>query len=85
MKPGAKRTSSDNQDVGSYLNLGLQLAVAVVMGMALGYFIDSKLNTRPLFFLIGLALGSVSGFLNVYRAVYPSNEKKVKHKKNDEK
>ena len=85
MKPGANRTSSDNQDVGSYLNLGLQLAVAVVMGMALGYFIDSKLNTKPLFFLIGLALGSVSGFMNVYRAVYPSHEKKEKHKKSDEK
>jgi len=52
----------------------------VMLGLGLGYLIDSKLNSTPVFLLIGLILGAVAGFLNVYRTVYPRKEDQ-KHKR----
>jgi len=61
--------------IGRYLNLGMQLAIGVALGFAFGYWLDVKLNTIPLFTLIGLFVGAAAGFLNIYRAVYPVNKK----------
>ena len=69
----------------AYADLGLQFAVAVAIGVGLGYYADSKLNTLPLFLVLGLVLGATSGFLNIYRAVFPGNDKdKGKNKAPDE-
>lgn len=54
-----------------FLDLGLQFAVAVAMGVGLGYLGDRKWHTFPLFFIIGLLIGAAAGFLNIYRAVFP--------------
>lgn len=62
--------------VGPYLNLGMQLAIAELLGFAVGYFADIKLNTRPLFLIIGVIFGAMAGFLNIYRTVYPDKSKK---------
>jgi ATP synthase protein I len=72
-------TDSDDKKrviVGPYMDLGLQLAVAVLLGTALGYWIDSKLHSSPLFILIGVLLGAVAGFTNIYRTVYPASNNK---------
>ena len=60
--------------IGPYLDLGIQFAVAIGLGVGLGYFADGKLNTFPLFLVLGLLLGATSGFLNIYRAVFPSEK-----------
>lgn len=49
--------------------------MAIVIGVGGGYWLDSKLGTLPLFFVIGLLFGAASGFLTMYRAVYSSREK----------
>jgi len=66
----------DNK-IGPYLDLGLQFAVAIGLGVGLGYVADKKLNTFPLFLLLGLLVGSAAGFLNIYRAVFPGNKKET--------
>jgi F0F1-type ATP synthase assembly protein I len=68
-------------EIGRYLDLGLQFAVAVALGAGGGYLLDKKLNLAPLFFILGLLLGATSGFLNIYRAVFPS--KQDERKKDD--
>ena len=59
------------QAVTSLANLstaGLAFAIAVILGAALGYGVDSQLGTSPVGFLLGFVLGLVAGMLNVFRA-----------------
>ncbi len=60
------------------LDIGIQFAVAVGLCMAGGYWLDKKLGTIPLFFILGVLLGASAGFLNIYRTVY--SEKKENKK-----
>ena len=69
------KSISKNKEIGQYLNLGFQLAVAVGMGIAVGYWLDKKLGTTPLFLLLRLCVGAIAGFLNIYRIVYPTKNK----------
>jgi F0F1-type ATP synthase assembly protein I len=62
--------------VGPYMNLGMQLAIAVICGTAVGYWLDSKIHSSPIFLLIGLFMGSAAGFLTIYRTVYPIRKDK---------
>ena len=59
-----------------FIDLGLEFAVAIALGVGLGYLADKKLNTFPLFLVLGLLLGAVSGFLNIYRAAFPQKNSK---------
>lgn len=68
-------SKSGKNGVVQYLDLGFQFAMAIVIGVGGGYWLDSKLGTLPLFFVIGLLFGAASGFLTMYRAVYSSREK----------
>lgn len=49
--------------------IGVQLAVAVLAGLGLGYLADRVLQTSPWFLLAGLVLGVVLGSLSVVRTV----------------
>ncbi|MCH7756172.1 AtpZ/AtpI family protein [candidate division KSB1 bacterium] len=52
--------------------MGFRFALAIVFGTGGGYWLDSRFNTLPLFLIIGLFIGTTSGFMTIYRAVYPS-------------
>jgi len=52
-----------------YLAAGLRFAGGIVVFLFLGLLLDRKLNTTPLFLLIGVFLGAGLGFLSVYREV----------------
>ncbi|MFQ5649535.1 MAG: AtpZ/AtpI family protein [bacterium] len=57
------------------MDLGLRFALAILLATGGGYWLDLKLNTMPLFLILGLFIGATSGFLTVYRAVYTGREK----------
>jgi ATP synthase protein I len=42
---------------------------ALLIGVAIGYGLDTWLETKPLFLIIFFLFGSASGFMNVYRVV----------------
>jgi len=69
---------ADLKPYARYMGLGVQFGVAVILCVAGGYFIDRKLATSPLFLLMGLALGTISGFWSLYKAVYPGQKKMSK-------
>jgi ATP synthase protein I len=55
--------------VAPYLSLGTTLAASVLLGLGIGYWLDSKLGTRPIFFLVGAVLGLLAAGLHFYRTV----------------
>ena len=57
------------RDVAPYLGLGTTLAASVLLGLGIGYWLDSKLGTRPIFFLVGAVLGLLAAGLHFYRTV----------------
>jgi F0F1-type ATP synthase assembly protein I len=51
-----------------FLGVGSAIAVLVAGGMLLGWFIDSKANTLPIFVLVGLAVGmTTAGFYAYFK------------------
>jgi ATP synthase protein I len=50
------------------MRLGVELVSALAIGVGIGLLLDYWLGTKPWFMLVFFMLGSVAGFMNVYRA-----------------
>ena len=50
-------------------SVGLELGIAVILGLLFGMWLDRKLGTEPWMMLVCLCLGLVAGFRNMLRAV----------------
>jgi len=61
MNGPAEDPHTPGTDYGSYLTLGLQLAITVVVFFFLGRWLDGKFGTDPWLMLAGLALGITGG------------------------
>ncbi|MBN8827140.1 MAG: AtpZ/AtpI family protein [Sphingobacteriia bacterium] len=48
-------------------DLALEFFVITIVGSGFGYLIDSWLKTKPIFFLICLLFGVISGFARIYK------------------
>ncbi len=46
--------------------IGLSLVLAIFIGAFLGYLLDNYLGTSYFFKIVGLLLGIIAGFWNVY-------------------
>ncbi len=46
--------------------MGISIVLAIVIAIAIGYYLDKWFQTSPLFFLIFMILGIVAGFRNIY-------------------
>jgi ATP synthase protein I len=65
----AARTSKRAYNALSASSVGLELGIAVIVGLFAGMWLDTKLGTTPWLMLVLLVLGLVAGFRNVLRAV----------------
>ncbi len=65
-KPGRGASRSG---IGFAMRLGVELVAALIVGVAIGYFLDRWLGTKPWLMLVFFLLGSAAGFLNVYRVM----------------
>ena len=45
---------------------GLSMVLAIFIGLAIGVFLDKKLNTHPWLTIIFLGVGIVAGFRNIF-------------------
>lgn len=54
--------------------VGLSLAIPIIVGVLLGGFIDKRLKTGWIFSIIFLFLGIVSGFYNTYKLIMSLNK-----------
>lgn len=51
----------------SYMMVGVQFALAVIIGLGIGYYLDSRFDTFPWLTLFWLIIGFLAGLKNVYR------------------
>jgi ATP synthase protein I len=61
------RQRENSRGMGLGMRIGIELVVSVLAGGGIGLFIDTKLNTKPIFMLALLVLGFTAGVLNVLR------------------
>ena len=46
--------------------MGISMVLALVIAIAIGYYLDKWFKTSPVFFLIFMVLGIIAGFRNIY-------------------
>ena len=70
MKSTRKKWQQSIKQIGPYFDLGLRLTVAMVFGLFGGLWLDRKIHTTPLFLILGILFGAVSGFWSIYKTIY---------------
>jgi len=55
------------------LKIATELVAGLLVGGGIGWFLDDWVGSRPLFFLLFLALGAAAGFINVFRSAHRMN------------
>ena len=63
--------------------LGWYIALCIVFGVVGGLALDGLLETKPLFMLLGILLGSVVAFWGLYKMVQPLMNAAATQGKND--
>lgn len=54
------------KDLAYFSSIGFAMALSIVIGVLIGYYIDEKFGTDPWFLYIGLGLGIAAAFRNLY-------------------
>ena len=49
--------------------IGVEIVAAIMVGTVIGIFVDKYLGTKPFGLIIFFILGSLAGFLNIYRVM----------------
>ena len=62
------------RELGPLSAIGIYFGVSIALGLAIGFYIDKKLGTAPIFFLIFMFLGIVAGFVNLFRLTMKRNK-----------
>lgn len=53
--------------IGALSGMGVTIALPIVLFTILGSYLDGLIHTRPLFILLGLLLGLITGIYGAYR------------------
>ena len=57
------------RDAGMAASIGITLVVSTALGLALGYWLDSALGTKPWLLIVFTLLGIAAGFVEMFRIV----------------
>lgn len=66
--PTASRSRGAYQNL-SASSIGLELGLAVAIGLLVGWWLDQHLGTQPWLMLLWLVFGLIAGFRGVVRAI----------------
>jgi ATP synthase protein I len=73
--PTRKTTDSGAQGspnaLGVGLRVGVELVSALAVGVAIGWYLDKWLHTRPIMLALFVLLGGAAGVVNVWRLMGP--------------
>lgn len=62
--------------------LGLMIALPMVLTVAIGVWLDKQMNTLPIFLTIMILMGMGLTIVNVYKVIIPFLEKRSEGKNN---
>lgn len=71
--------AAEGPATGTYASVGLQFAIAIILFLLLGQWLDDRFGTTPVFVIAGVFLGAGAAFYNMYRklmAQHHDEEKK---------
>ncbi len=63
------------RQLGFVLTIAFSFPAAAVIGYGIGWWLDSKLSTKPLFSLVFLGLGFAAALLELFRELKKLNRK----------
>lgn len=73
--PPAGRAEPAGSSVGGYLGVGLQFALAIVLFVYLGQWLDRRYGTAPWLLLACVFLGAGGSFYGIYRRLMADLER----------
>ena len=56
------------RELGKYGALGLEMAISVVIGMGIGWWLDRKLGTTPWLMVVWIGFGFAAGIRSLWRS-----------------
>lgn len=62
------------KELAYYSSLGLQVALSIFIGLAIGVYLDRRFDLYPWLTLIFLGLGIAAGFRNIWLAIRKSEK-----------
>ena len=65
-KPGP---ANEELKLSTFAGVGLQFAVAIVLFVLLGQWVDRKLGTAPVFLMTGVFVGGGAAFYSLYKRI----------------
>ena len=71
-----KKTKTNNNKNNGYsigLKISLDLISSIIVGALIGYGLDKIFLTKPVFFIIFLVLGIITGFYSLFKTVQKLN------------
>jgi ATP synthase protein I len=68
-QPDDRNRGSAGFGAAKYAGLGLQFAVSILAFLYAGQWVDRKLETSPLFLIIGVFVGAAASFYAIYRSL----------------
>ena len=60
------------RELAYYSSLGIQIALSIFIGLAIGVYLDRRFDTQPWLTLIFLGFGIAAGFRNIGLAIKKS-------------
>jgi ATP synthase protein I len=69
-----KETRRYIKELGYFSTIGLSVALAIFIGLAVGLWLDKKFGTHPWLMIIFLILGIVAGYRNIGLAIKKSSK-----------
>jgi ATP synthase protein I len=76
---GRAKAPGDRRNTGSaaeFAGLGLQFAIAIVVFLYAGQWVDRRLGTSPLFLIVGVFLGAGGAFYSMYRRMTAAQKRR---------
>ena len=70
------------RELGRYSALGLEMAASVLIGLAIGYYLDKWLGTGPWLMVLWVGIGFAAGVRSLYRAALRSGKELEENGKN---
>jgi F0F1-type ATP synthase assembly protein I len=58
-----------------FAGMGLQLAIAILLFLFVGRWVDGRFGTAPLFMIIGVFVGAGGSTYAMYRRIFPPASK----------